>query len=95
VKNTLADGALESEEFDDRRLKVGYRHSTSDERAVMNDGCSLISVGAAKELCEDLGIKGVRPVALVVRIGQVHCSTKAINTEPRLHSDLAEPPCLA
>jgi hypothetical protein len=34
----------------------------------MNDGCSLISVGVAKELCEQLGIKGVRPVAFQARI---------------------------
>ncbi|KAG9721366.1 hypothetical protein KCU73_g14266, partial [Aureobasidium melanogenum] len=40
----------------------------SNEKAVMNDGCSLISVGAAKELCEELGIKGVRPVAFQGRI---------------------------
>jgi hypothetical protein len=68
VNDTLADGALESEEFNDRRLKFEYRHGPSDDRAVMNDGCSLISVGAAKELCEDLGIKGVRPVAFQGRI---------------------------
>lgn len=68
VKDTLADGALESEDFNDRHLKFEYRHSTSDERPVMNDGCSLISVGAAKELCEDFGVKGVRPVAFQARI---------------------------
>jgi hypothetical protein len=68
VKDTLADGALESEEYNDRRLKFEYRHGTSDDRAVMNDGCSLISVGAAEELCEDLGIKGVRPVPFQGRI---------------------------
>jgi hypothetical protein len=59
----LADGALKSEEFNDRRLRFEYRKGPSDDRAVMNDGCSLISVGAAKELCKDLSIKGVRPVA--------------------------------
>lgn len=64
----MADGAPESEEFNDRRLKFEYRQGASDERAVMNDGCSLISVGAARELCEDLGIKGVRPIAFQGRI---------------------------
>jgi hypothetical protein len=68
VKDTLADGALESEDFNDRHLKFEYRHGTSDERPVMNYGCSLISVGAAKELCEDFGVKGVRPVAFQARI---------------------------
>jgi hypothetical protein len=68
VNDTLADGTLESEDFNDRRLKFEYRHAPLDDRAVMNDGCSLISVGAAKELCEDLGIKGVRPVAFQGRI---------------------------
>jgi hypothetical protein len=63
VNDTLADGALKSEEFNDRRLRFEYRKGPSDDRAVMNDGCSLISVGAAKELCKDLSIKGVRPVA--------------------------------
>ncbi|KAH0370288.1 hypothetical protein KCU65_g2629, partial [Aureobasidium melanogenum] len=65
VKDTLADGAPESEDFKDRRLRFEYH---TDERAVMNDGCSLISVGAAKEICEVLGIKGVRPVAFQGRI---------------------------
>ncbi|KAI4718704.1 hypothetical protein E4T48_05079 [Aureobasidium sp. EXF-10727] len=68
VKDILADGTLESVEFNDRRMKFEYRSGPSDERAVMNDGCSLISVAAAKELCEILGIKGVRPVAFQGRI---------------------------
>lgn len=68
VKDTLTDGTPESEEFNDRRLKFEHRHGQSNDPAVMNDGCSLISVGAAKELCEDLGIKGVRPVAFQGRI---------------------------
>ncbi|KAI5271971.1 hypothetical protein E4T47_04787 [Aureobasidium subglaciale] len=68
VKDTLADGSTESNEYNDRRMKFEYRYAASDEKAVMNDGCSLISVGAAKELCEELGIKGVRPVAFQGRI---------------------------
>lgn len=68
IKDTFADGATESEEFNDRRMKFEYRCGFLDEKAVMNDGCSLISVGAAKELCENLGIKGVRPVAFQGRI---------------------------
>lgn len=64
VKDTLADGTPESEDFNDRSSKFEYSH----EKAVMNDGCSLISVGAAKELCDDLGITGVRPVAFQGRI---------------------------
>ena len=68
VKDTFADGATESEEFNDRRMKFEYRCGVLDEKTVMNDGCSLISVGAAKELCENLGIKGVRPVAFQGRI---------------------------
>ncbi|KAG9952740.1 hypothetical protein KCU85_g1739, partial [Aureobasidium melanogenum] len=68
VKDTLADGAPESEEFDDRRLRFEHHTGSLDERAVMNDGCSLISVGAAREICEILGIKGVRPVAFQGRI---------------------------
>jgi hypothetical protein len=68
VKDTLADGTPESGEFKDRRMKFKYSSGPSDEKAVMNDGCSLISVGAAKELCEDLGIKGFRPVAFQGRI---------------------------
>ncbi|KAG9854901.1 hypothetical protein KCU98_g2939, partial [Aureobasidium melanogenum] len=65
VKDTFANGAPENEEFKDPGMKFEYR---SNEKAVMNDGCSLISVGAAKELCEELGIKGVRPVAFQGRI---------------------------
>ncbi|CAD0095691.1 unnamed protein product, partial [Aureobasidium vineae] len=68
IKDILADGTLESDEFNDRRMRFDYRSGPSDDRAVMNDGCSLISVGAAKELCEILGIKGVRPVAFQGRI---------------------------
>ncbi|THV74584.1 hypothetical protein D6D28_02452 [Aureobasidium pullulans] len=68
IKDTFADGATESEEFNDRRMKFEYHCGVQDEKAVMNDGCSLISVGAAKELCENLGIKGVRPVAFQGRI---------------------------
>ncbi|KAI5195371.1 hypothetical protein E4T38_09113 [Aureobasidium subglaciale] len=68
VTDTLADGSPESNEYNDRRMKFEYRCATSDEQAVMNDGCSLISVGAAKELCEEHGIKSVRPVAFQGRI---------------------------
>ncbi|THY88603.1 hypothetical protein D6C95_07026 [Aureobasidium pullulans] len=68
IKDTFADGAPESEEFNDRRMEFEYRCGVLDEKAVKNDGCSLISVGAAKELCENLGIKGVRPVAFQGRI---------------------------
>lgn len=68
VKDTLADGTPESEEFNDRSLKFEYSSSLLHEKAVMNDGCSLISVGAAKELCDDLGITGVHPVACQGRI---------------------------
>ncbi|KAH0037804.1 hypothetical protein KCU78_g1605, partial [Aureobasidium melanogenum] len=68
VKDTLANGASENEEFNDPDMKFEYRSGPSNEKAVMNDGCSLISVGAAKELCEELGIKGVRPVAFQGRI---------------------------
>ncbi|KAH0138600.1 hypothetical protein KCU67_g15430, partial [Aureobasidium melanogenum] len=68
VKDTLANGASENEEFNDPDMKFEYRSGPSNEKAVMNDGYSLISVGAAKELCEELGIKGVRPVAFQGRI---------------------------
>lgn len=68
VKDTFADGAPESEEFNDRSLKFEYSSSPSGGKAVMNDGCSLISVGAAKQMCKILGITGVRPVAFQGRI---------------------------
>ncbi|KAG9962902.1 hypothetical protein KCU61_g4116, partial [Aureobasidium melanogenum] len=68
VKDTLANGAPENEEFDDADMNFEYRSGSSNEKAVMNDGCSLISVGAAKELCEELGVKSARPVAFQGRI---------------------------
>ncbi|KAH0277822.1 hypothetical protein KCU91_g2934, partial [Aureobasidium melanogenum] len=68
IKDTLGDGTPENEEFNDSSLKFECPSGPSNEKAVMNDGCSLISVGAAKEICDILGIKGVRPVAFQARI---------------------------
>jgi hypothetical protein len=68
VQDMFADGTPECAEFNDPLLRFDYRYGPLIGKSVMNDGCSRISVGAAKELCELLGIKGVRPSAFQGRI---------------------------
>lgn len=69
VHDTLANGDREATEFDDPCFKWGQ--APSDQ--VMNDGCSVISVGAALEiwklLKKTVGINGPLPCAFQGRIG--------------------------
>jgi hypothetical protein len=59
VPDTLSDGQPEATEFNDPSLPWNF---ADIDRQVMNDGCSLISVGAAREIWrqyrEAVGMKG-------------------------------------
>ena len=69
VGDTLANGDREATEFDDPSLKWGQIPG----RQVMNDGCSVMSVGAALEIWKLYkkfwGISGPLPSAFQGRIG--------------------------
>lgn len=67
VKDKKANGVPECSTFDDPSLDFAYPYNSEDP-AVMNDGCSVMSVGAAKEVCRILGITGMRPVSFQARI---------------------------
>lgn len=62
VKDKTANGLSEFSAFDDPNVEFVYPYDV-DDPTVMNDGSSLISVGAAKEVCKELGITGTRPVS--------------------------------
>jgi len=66
VRDTLSDGTPEDVRFNDRRLDWSEPY---DEHVVMNDGCSVISVGAAKEIWKHLGRAGPIPSVFQARIG--------------------------
>jgi len=69
VRDTWSDGNREATEFDDPTL----RWSQPPGRQVMNDGCSVISVGAAREIWrlykKSWGVDGPLPSAFQGRIG--------------------------
>ncbi|KAK5017460.1 hypothetical protein LTR39_001529, partial [Cryomyces antarcticus] len=66
VPDTITDGSPESTEFDDPRLKS---EASPEEQRIMNDGCSRISVGAAKKMWCDNSLDGPVPSAFQGRIG--------------------------
>lgn len=64
-----ADGTLEATIFNDERLKAKFRDPPKDAKAaIMNDGCCNISPAAARQICQQLGLSGNRPVAFQARI---------------------------
>ena len=68
VPDILADGTAESTRF----LEKGQRVRESfDPKApkVMNDGCSRLSVGAARQIAQDLGLAERPPKVFQARIG--------------------------
>lgn len=69
VTDTYSDGNREATEFDDPTL----RWSRPPGRQVMNDGCSVMSVGAAREIWrfykKSWGVDGPLPSAFQGRIG--------------------------
>lgn len=67
VKDVKANGIAEDTAFNDAALKFISCHSPFRPKA-MNDGCSLMSVGAAKEICDTIGLTGIRPVTFQGRI---------------------------
>ena len=69
VRDVRADGKREATDFDDPRLKW----ATIPDRKVMNDGCCVMSVGAALEIWKHFkkfwGVSGPLPSAFQGRIG--------------------------
>ena len=67
IEDARADGKPESGSFNDLALLF---HSSDSllTRQVMNDGCSRISVGAAKEVCRKIGRTGNRPSTFQGRV---------------------------
>jgi hypothetical protein len=77
VEDTFADGSTEDTSF----LQEGQRlKETLDHRKVMNDGCSLISIGAARQTAQQLGLSGPPPSVFQARIG---CWKGVWMTDPR------------
>jgi hypothetical protein len=66
IRDIMADGSPESEQFNDHTLAWSYPH---DPKRVMNDGCALISVGAALEIWKDLDQLESVPSVFQGRIG--------------------------
>ncbi|KAF1343873.1 RNA dependent RNA polymerase-domain-containing protein, partial [Delphinella strobiligena] len=67
VKDVRANKVPEDMVFNDPAISIPACHSSSTSM-VMNDGCSLMSVGATKEMCTLLGLSGTRPVTFQGRI---------------------------
>lgn len=65
VDDILADQAAEDSRFEDPRFRGADRKSFQGE--VMSDGCGVISVGAARKICERLKITSL-PSAFQARI---------------------------
>jgi len=72
VKDTLADGSAEDERFNDQNSSIIWPTSYPA-RAVMNDGCAMISIGAARKIWtiykEVTGCRDPIPSAFQGRIG--------------------------
>ncbi|QDS77841.1 hypothetical protein FKW77_006546 [Venturia effusa] len=69
VPDIMSDGTPEAIEFDDRKGPCdwsGYKRPIKP--TAMNDGCSLISVGACHEIWRKLGLTGPIPSAFQARI---------------------------
>lgn len=68
VPDILADGTAESTSFLERGQRL---RETFDPKApkVMNDGCSRLSVGAARQIVQDLGLAERPPKVFQARIG--------------------------
>ncbi|KAF2148322.1 hypothetical protein K461DRAFT_324684 [Myriangium duriaei CBS 260.36] len=64
----LADGTPEATEFNDPALALDFSKQPMEERAIMNDGCSRLSVAAAKQICERLNLSRPWPVAFQGRL---------------------------
>lgn len=65
--DTKADGSREDAQFNDPCFSFPASHNPFAPK-VMNDGCALISIGAAKTICLALGWTDVRPAAFQGRI---------------------------
>jgi hypothetical protein len=88
VLDTVAEGSLEDARFNDRTLDWSERYP---EDVVMNDGCSIISVGAAKLIWKALKQPGSIPSAFQGRFGGAKgmwMVSAAINTDNLFHQDV-------
>lgn len=89
VKDVRANKEPEDIAFNDPAIPFpAYSPFTS---MVMNDGCCLMSVGAAKEMCNILGLSGIKPVTFQGRIngckGMWTISAPYDSTDPH-HQDV-------
>ncbi|KAL9130896.1 MAG: hypothetical protein Q9217_001046, partial [Psora testacea] len=68
VPDILADGTAESTSFLERGRRLKEYFDPQDPK-VMNDGCSRLSVGAARRIARDLGLDERPPSVFQARIG--------------------------
>jgi len=68
VSDILADGTVESTSFLERGQKLKEHFDPQNPR-VMSDGCSGMSVEAARQIARDLGLAERPPSVFQARIG--------------------------
>ena len=66
IGDQLADSTPETDPY---LARGQYQPKHLGQKKVMNDGCSHISLAAAKLIAEELGIQGPSPTAFQARIG--------------------------